>query len=199
MFIRYAERPDRSMKLNFSFFCSDLTLTFVLSLERLNYSSTLFTQYFQDHASIHLNLIVHNSTSSFLQFDLWLPFNRARLRVHLMEFPYQTPLFIHLIYRSSSSSSLTVFLFGQMMDSTTNLISLPTDQTLSQSSLLLKTFVPFQSISWSYEQTPSGRYLLDSRPKIFPFSLVECCAYSHNKTRLKRDSSNLETCQCKCS
>lgn len=132
-------------------------LTFILSLERLNYSSTLFTQYFQDHASIHLNLIVHNSSSSFLQFDLWLPFNRARLRTYLMEFPYQTPLFINLIYRPSSSS-LTVFLFGEMINSTSHLISLPTDQSSSKSTALFKTFVPFQSIAWSYERTSSGRY-----------------------------------------
>jgi hypothetical protein len=119
----------------------------------LNNSSTIFTQYFKYDASIHVNLIVFNISSSSLHFDLWLPFNRGLLRTRLTEFPYDTPLFINLIYRSPSS--LSVSLFGQLMDYTNNPVLIPPSST---SSLSFNTFVPFRSISWSYEQAPSGRY-----------------------------------------
>jgi hypothetical protein len=104
-----------------------------------------------------VNLVVFNSSSSSLYFDLWLPFNRGVLRTHLQEFPYETPLFINLIYRSPLS--LSVFLFGQLMDYTTKSISMPTDKPPSSSYLSFNTFIPFRSISWSYEKQPFGRYL----------------------------------------
>ena len=173
----------------------DLTWTFLLSVQRVNNSSILFTQYFQEHASIHLNLIVHNSSSSsVLQFDLWLPNNRARLRAQLREFPYETPLFINVIYRAPSS--LAVLLFGQMMDSTTEPISSPSDQTPNKASLAVYTFVRFQSISWSYDQTPSGRYFF-SFSRLYFSRLLNCrrllCIFARRqtfKTRFKR-SRNL--------
>ena len=139
-----------------NFFCFvELTLTFILSIERLNSSSTMFTQYFQHDASIHVNLIVFNSSSSSLNFDLWLPFNRGLLRTHLTEFPYETPLFINLIYRSPSS--LSVFLFGQLMDYTIHSIPVPPNKPSPTSVLAFNTFVPFRSIVWAYDQPLSGR------------------------------------------
>ena len=68
-----------------------------------------------------VNLIIFNSSSSSLHFDLWLPFNRGLLRTRIIEFPYETSLFINLVYRSPSTFS--VFLFGQLIDYTTNPIS----------------------------------------------------------------------------
>jgi hypothetical protein len=100
--------------------------------------------------------VVFNSSFSSLYFDLWLPFNQGLLRTRLIEFPYETPLFINLVYRSPST--LSVFLFGQLSDYTTNLISIPLNKPSSTSLLSFNTFVPFRSISWSYEQQPSGRY-----------------------------------------
>ncbi len=131
-------------------------MTFIFSIERLNRSSPIFTQYFKHDASIHVNLVVFNSSFSSLYFDLWLPFNQGLLRTRLIEFPYETPLFINLVYRSPST--LSVFLFGQLSDYTTNLISIPLNKPSSTSLLSFNTFVPFRSISWSYEQQPSGRY-----------------------------------------
>jgi hypothetical protein len=134
----------------------ELTLTFILSIEHLNNSSSIFTQYLKYDASIHVNLIILNSSSSNLHFDLWLPFNRGLLRTRIIEFPYDTPLFINLVYRSPSTFS--VFLFGQLIDYTTNPISIPLNKPSSTSLLSFNTFVQFRSISWSYEQPSSGRY-----------------------------------------
>ncbi len=128
----------------------------VLSIERGNNSSTIFTQYFKHDASIHVNFIVLNSSASYLHFDLWLPMNRGLLRTRLTEFPYRTPLFINLVYRSPST--LSVFLFGQLMDSTRNSISISSNKPSSISDLSFNLFVPFRSISWSYEPQLSGRY-----------------------------------------
>ncbi|CAF1082643.1 unnamed protein product [Adineta steineri] len=157
--------------------CSiDLSLTFIFSIDRVNKSSTIFTQYFKHAASIHINLNVLNATYSTLTFDLWLPFHRGLLRTQITEFPYETSLYINLVYRSPSS--LSVFLFGQLMDYTIN----PTyDQSNKPSSLFLSfnTFIPFRSILWSYEQPSS-----------------ECCALTHKNERLKRDIENLDICQC---
>lgn len=120
----------------------------------MNKSSTIFIQYFKYDALIQVNLVVINTSSSNLHFDLWLPFNRGLLRTHLTEFPYDTPLFINLIYRPPSS--LSISLFGQLMDYTNNPISVSSSSS-SKSALSFNTYVPFRSISWSYEQTPSGR------------------------------------------
>jgi len=130
-------------------------LTFIFSIERLNRSSPIFTQYFKHDASIHVNLVVFNSSFSSLYFDLWLPFNRGLLRTHLIEFPYETSLFINLVYRSPSS--LSVFLFGQLMDYTVNPINDQSTKPSSSSFLSFNTFTQFRSISWSYEQPLSGR------------------------------------------
>jgi hypothetical protein len=104
-----------------------------------------------------VNLVVLNSSSSILNFDLWLPFNQGLLRTRLIDFPYEIPLFINLVYRSPSS--LSVFLFGQLMDYTTNFVSIRSNQPSSLSDLSFKTFIPFRSISWSYDNQPFGRYL----------------------------------------
>ncbi len=158
----------------------------------MNNSSTIFTQYFKYDASIHVNLIVFNISSSSLHFDLWLPFNRGLLRTRLTEFPYDTPLFINLIYRSPSS--LSVSLFGQLMDYTNNPVLIPPSST---SSLSFNTFVPFRSISWSYEQAPSGRYSMISNENFYFFTTIACCAFMQHDERFKRDLANLDTCQCK--
>ncbi|CAF5164895.1 unnamed protein product, partial [Rotaria magnacalcarata] len=56
--------------------CStELTFTFIFSIDRMNSSSSIFSQYFKNDASLHINFIVLNSSSPSLHFDLWLPFN----------------------------------------------------------------------------------------------------------------------------
>jgi hypothetical protein len=139
--------------IRIKFLLLELTFTFILSIDRLSNSSTLFTQYFKNDAAIEVYLVVYNQSSSSLHFNLWLPFNRGLLRTYLSEFPYDIPLFINLIYRPPSS--LSVSLFGQLMDYTDNPISFPLS---SKSGLSFNTYVPFRSISWSYEKSPSGRY-----------------------------------------
>lgn len=145
-------RNKKKFQYLYFIFFLDLTLTFSFSLSRFNNSSTIFTQDFRHDASIHINLIYLNSSTSNLHFDLWLPFNRGILRTHLQEFPYETPLFINLIYRSPET--LSVYLFGQLIDSTNTVISIPTIKSSSESLLAFNTFLPFHSISWSYEKQP---------------------------------------------
>ncbi|CAF4532400.1 unnamed protein product [Rotaria sp. Silwood1] len=158
--------------------CSaEFILTFIFSIEQFNSSQSIFAQYFKNDASIHINFIVLNSTLSTLHFDLWLPFNRGILRTQLTEFPYQTTLFINLVYRSPLS--LSVFLFGQLMDYTTNMIYIQSNKPSTSSSLSFNTYVQFHSISWSYQKQP-----------------FECCAFMHNDERLKRDTTDLDLCQC---
>ncbi|CAF0942789.1 unnamed protein product [Rotaria sp. Silwood1] len=158
--------------------CSaEFILTFIFSIEQFNGSQSIFAQYFKNDASIHINFIVLNSTLSTLHFDLWLPFNRGILRTQLTEFPYQTTLFINLVYRSPLS--LSVFLFGQLMDYTTNMIYIQSNKPSTSSSLSFNTYVQFHSISWSYQKQP-----------------FECCAFMHNDERLKRDTTDLDLCQC---
>lgn len=123
----------------------------------MNNSSTIFSQYFKNDASLHMNYIAYNSSHSSLNFDLWLPYNRGLLRTQVTEFPYQTPLLINLIYRSPSS--LSVFLFGQLIDYTTKSIFIQSHRPSSSSSLSVNTYVEFRSISWSYQKQPFGRYL----------------------------------------
>ncbi|CAF2788344.1 unnamed protein product [Rotaria sp. Silwood2] len=162
--------------------CSILTmmkliLTFIFSIEHFNSSQSIFAQYLKNDASIHINFIVLNSSSTNLHFDLWLPFNHGILRTQLTEFPYQTPLFINLVYRSPLS--LSVFLFGQLMDYTTSSIYIQSNKPSSSSSLSFNTYVEFRSISWSYQKQS-----------------FECCAFMHDDERLKRDTTNLDLCQC---
>ncbi|CAF3883981.1 unnamed protein product [Rotaria sp. Silwood2] len=158
--------------------CSiELILTFIFSIEHFNSSQSIFAQYLKNDASIHINFIVLNSSSTNLHFDLWLPFNHGILRTQLTEFPYQTPLFINLVYRSPLS--LSVFLFGQLMDYTTSSIYIQSNKPSSSSSLSFNTYVEFRSISWSYQKQS-----------------FECCAFMHDDERLKRDTTNLDLCQC---
>ncbi|CAF4438019.1 unnamed protein product, partial [Rotaria sp. Silwood2] len=154
-----------------------LILTFIFSIEHFNSSQSIFAQYLKNDASIHINFIVLNSSSTNLHFDLWLPFNHGILRTQLTEFPYQTPLFINLVYRSPLS--LSVFLFGQLMDYTTSSIYIQSNKPSSSSSLSFNTYVEFRSISWSYQKQS-----------------FECCAFMHDDERLKRDTTNLDLCQC---
>ena len=140
-------------------------------MERSNRSLSIFTQYFNHDASIHVDLIVFNSSFSSLYFDLWLPYNRGLLRTHLTEFPYETPLFINLVYRSPSS--LSVSLFGQLMDYTVNPTYDQSNKPSSSSFLSFNTFTQFRSISWSYEQPSSGRY------SMFKVYLIENFIYPY--------------------
>lgn len=170
-------------------FLLELTLTFVLSIERFNRSILLFTQDLRRGAALHVNYLVSNDSSASLQFDLWLPRNRGLLRTQLTEFPYETPLFINVVFRSPSS--LAVFLFGQLTNSTTKVVPIPAPKS---SSLSFTTFVGFRSIAWSYDQTLSGRCcprLLSSLMRSSPS--LDCCAFE----RSKRDLVDLEACQCK--
>ena len=135
----------------------DLTVTFVVSIGRSNRPSlTLFTQYFKHGASLHVNLLVVNGSSSNLHFDLWLPNNRGVLRATLVEFPYETPLFINLVYRSPSS--LAVFLFGQLLDHATHPMNIQLNQPLASTPPSFSTQARFRSISWSYEHSSIGRW-----------------------------------------
>ncbi|CAF0925941.1 unnamed protein product [Rotaria sordida] len=168
---------DDNCMWNLNICSTDLILTFIFSIEHFNNSQTIFTQYLKNDASIHINFIVLNSSSSNLHFDLWLPFNRGILRTQLTEFPYQIPLFINLVYRSPLS--LSVFLFGQLIDYTTSSIYIQSNKPSSLSSSSFNTYVDFHSISWSYQKQP-----------------FECCAYMHNDERFKRDTTNLDLCQC---
>jgi hypothetical protein len=135
-------------------FVLELTWTLIVSLQRFNRSLTLLRQTLTNNALFDVQLLVYNSSSSRLQFDLSLPYNRARLRTYIDEFPYETQLYIDVVYRSPSS--LAVVLFGQLMHSTT----IPTivRETSSISTLALTTFVDFRSISWTYDRLLSGRF-----------------------------------------
>lgn len=129
------------------------TFTIVLSMDRSNQSSTVF----QQHGFIHIHLAVENSSAS-LQFDLCLSNGRGRLRTHLKDFPYHTPLFLELTYQPLSQSS-SLFLFGQRMDYTTETIkdfskpfsfsSSPSIQLGKYDSNLPSAAAQIRSIAWS--------------------------------------------------
>lgn len=164
---RVHNRNEKKRK-NFHFETLELTWTFVVSISRLNTSSIIYSQYFQYDAILHINYIHLNSSTGNLHFDLWLPFNRGLIRTRLIDFPYETPLFINLIYQPYST--LTLFLFGQLIDSTNKPISLP--KTKSTAHLSFYTFIPFQSISWSYDASSStGRFL----NILFACLYIYCC------------------------
>ena len=160
----------------------------VLSLERFNRSTLLFTQDLRRGAALHVNYLTLNESSASLQFDLWLPRNRGLLRTQLTDFPHETPLFINVVFRSPSS--LAVFLFGQLVNSTTRAVATPSPKS---SNLSLKTFVRFRSISWSYDQSLSGRCFSRRGSFVRSRTSLDCCAFE----RSKRDLDDLETCQCK--
>ena len=155
------ERILRFRRLLF-FFRIDLRVTFILTIEYFNSSTSIFKQYFKYNGSIQIDFIVSNSSlsssSPYLRFDLWLPFNRGLLRTYLTEFPHQSPLYINFIYRSPLL--LSIFLYGQLINSTTDLIYIQSNKPAQSSSLSFNIYVPFHSISWSYQRQASGRPFL---------------------------------------
>jgi hypothetical protein len=153
---------------------TDITLTFILWIQRDNKqfdgSSSIFVQTFKDSASLRVNLVIANASSN-LQFDLWLPAGRGLLRARITEFPYDTPLFIVLVYHppnKRASSALSLFLFGQLADYAAQPVSSesnrpPTSVTPSiqfgrYSALLPSAHFRVRSVAWSFEQVTRGRF-----------------------------------------
>ena len=94
-------------------------MTLILSIDQLTRSTILFEQYFRDQKSIHIYLII-NSNSSNLQVDLHLGHHRGLLRTHLDHISRQPALYLSITYRLPSSLSL--FLYGERMDHTNELL-----------------------------------------------------------------------------
>ncbi|CAF2066583.1 unnamed protein product [Rotaria magnacalcarata] len=172
--------------------CStELTFTFIFSIDRMNSSSSIFSQYFKNDASLHINFIVLNSSSPSLHFDLWLPFNHGLLRTQITEFSYQTPLLVNLIYRSPSS--LSVFLFGQLVDYTIKSIFIQPNKPSSSSSLSFNTYVQFRSITWSYQKQPFGGALTEASlgsNRLIPKTISEYPSPANVRTKYTTDEED---------
>jgi hypothetical protein len=126
-------------------------------------SSTIFQQYLSHNASIHIYLIGENSSSTNLQCDLWLPDNYGLLRTRLDRFPFHVWLFLIFTFDLSSSSS-SIFLFGQLMDRTDHVIRIHSTASYLVSSPLLfqlgkydtnlpSAHIRLRSMSWSWQPT----------------------------------------------
>lgn len=168
-------------------------MTMILSIDRLENSLTLFRQYFHHQATIQIDLIVMNETSSKLQIDLYLNNRSGFLRVHLNEFPRRIPLYISVTYQLASTLSL--FLYGQLIDSTNEFLESPIP--LHSSSFIRIELINrypstvIHAIAWSFTRSINSINTIN-------LTLVANCCIEESSERLKRDRTMLTTaCQCK--
>lgn len=167
------------------------TMTMVLSIDQSDNSSTLFRQYFHHQASIQMDLIIMNTTSAKLRIDLHLNDRPGLLRVHLAQFPTRTPLYLSVTYQFPSALSLS--LYGQLVDSTTEFLESSTPRSSSplHMELISGPSTTIHAVAWSFTRPINSISTTN-------LTLVANCCNEESSGRSKRDRTMLTTaCQCK--